>query len=482
MDRERFDALARVLATAGSRRGALGTLLGLAALGGGIDALAKKGGKGRNHGGKSKNRNQKKRRQKERRAREQAAPARCFTGAPCIPGPGANLASCDFEGTNTLAGQNLSGSNLSKANLQDADASGAKLNSANLGGACLVDANLTGATTGSANFTGAIFCRTRMPNGTINNSGCNKGTRCCPTCVPVNDDGCNLGGSCCGGAVCTGGGDGVCTCPSGTILCPDGNCRGCCSVDDCEPIGDICNANGQCRCGMGPVCTGDNVCESGQCVLKVSPADLKGWFFYQDTNSPPTFVEGINNSLGSFVTGPGNPPLGDGSAQISTTGLSRPNLATYQFSGTPLADITQLKFRTYNPSAGNGGPANRSAYLHFNVDFNGSDTWQRRLVFVPRLNGTVIQDTWQQWDAINAGAAQWSYSGPTWPVDGLPGTTLKSWNQIVTQYPGIRIRVTDAFLGLRVGEPYPDGYTENIDSFTFGTSSGVKIFDFEPNP
>lgn len=198
------------------------------------------------------------------------------------------------------------------------------------------------------------------------------------------------------------------------------------------------------------------------------------WFFYNDN------LDVIDNSLGSFVVGPETPPVGMGSAQISTTGTGRPNLATYRFSGTPLADITTLAFSTYNPSAGNGGSAARSGYLHFNVDFNGSDTWQRRLVFVPSLNGTVIQDEWQEWDALNDGNALWLYSGPTWPITGEPGTTPKTWSQILTDYPGVRVRVTDAFMGIRVGEPYPDGYTENIDAFRFGTAAGVTTFDFEP--
>lgn len=219
-------------------------------------------------------------------------------------------------------------------------------------------------------------------------------------------------------------------------------------------------------------------------VTVVTPADMatsiadvvarpQSWLFYNDENDT------IDNTLGSFVVGPATPPLGSGSVQISVTGTQRRNLATYQFSGTALANITELKFSTYNPSAGNGGSANRSGYLHFNVDFNGSDTWQRRLVFVPSQNGTVIQNTWQEWDAIQGGNAQWNYSGPTWPVTGQPGTTLKTWNQILTDYPGVRIRVTDSFLGIRVGEPYADGYTENIDKFVFGTTSGVKTFNFE---
>jgi hypothetical protein len=215
-----------------------------------------------------------------------------------------------------------------------------------------------------------------------------------------------------------------------------------------------------------------------QTTVVVSPESYNGWFFYNDE------TDTIYNSLGSFVVGPGAPVSGVGSAQISVTGTQRRNLATYQFSGTPLADITTLKFTTYNPSAGNGGSATRSAYLNFNADFNGTDTWQRRLVFLPRDNGTVVQNSWQEWDAINGGTALWRYSGATWPAGvgggGEPGTSTKTWAQVLSQYPGVRVRVTDSWLGMRVGEPYADGYTENIDSFKFGTAAGTTTFDFEP--
>ncbi len=209
-------------------------------------------------------------------------------------------------------------------------------------------------------------------------------------------------------------------------------------------------------------------------TVVVTPNAMQNWFFYNDE------TDTIDNTLGSFVVGPGTAPLGSGSVQISVSGTQRRNLATYQFSGTPLGDITALKFSTYNPSAGNGGSANRSGYLQFNVDFDGTDTWQRRLVFVPSQNGTVIQNTWQEWDAINGGNALWGYSGATWPVTGEPGTALKTWDQIVSDYPGVRVRVTDSFVGVRVGEPYLSGYTENIDAFKFGTAAGVTTFDFEP--
>ena len=213
-------------------------------------------------------------------------------------------------------------------------------------------------------------------------------------------------------------------------------------------------------------------------LVTVKPSLLNGWFYYNDE------TDVIDNSLGTFVGGPVSPPSGVGSAQISVTGTQRRNLATYQFSGTPLADIATLKYSTYNPSAGNGGSPNRSGYLQFNVDFNGSDTFQRRLVFLPSDNGTITQNTWKEWDAVNGGNALWRYSGSTWAAGigggGEPGTTTKTWSQILSQYPGVRVRVTDAFMGIRVGEPYSNGYTENIDLFKFGTNAGTTHFDFEP--
>jgi hypothetical protein len=216
----------------------------------------------------------------------------------------------------------------------------------------------------------------------------------------------------------------------------------------------------------------------GAASLTPTP-NLTSWFFYNDE------TDVLDNNLGSFVAGPASPPLGVGSAQISVSGTQRRNLATYRFGGTPLSSIAELKFSTYNPSAGNGGSANRSAYLNFNVDFTGVGTsFQRRLSYVPSSNGAVTQNQWKEWDAIDGGNAKWFYSGPTWPAGigggGEAGTSFKTWSQILSQYPNIRILPTDPFLGIRVGEPYADGYTENIDAFKFGTAAGTTQYNFEP--
>lgn len=201
--------------------------------------------------------------------------------------------------------------------------------------------------------------------------------------------------------------------------------------------------------------------------------DTSKWFFYNDENDT------INSDGGSFVEGPAPAPAGRGSAKISVTGNKRTNLGTVQFGGTKLSDINTLKFSTYNPSADNDGDSNRSGYLLFNIDFDGSDTWQSRLNYVPSENGAVIQDSWQEWDAIDGGSAKWRYSGSNWPTTGEPGETLKTWSQILADYPDAQILPSDPHLGIRVGEPYSK-YTEYVDKFVFGVNGeGTLVFDFE---
>jgi hypothetical protein len=59
---------------------------------------------------------------------------------------------------------------------------GAGFRGANLSGSCFVGANLLNAHLDSAvNLHGSIFCGTRMPDGSMNDSGCAQGTACCPT-------------------------------------------------------------------------------------------------------------------------------------------------------------------------------------------------------------------------------------------------------------------------------------------------------------
>ncbi len=215
--------------------------------------------------------------------------------------------------------------------------------------------------------------------------------------------------------------------------------------------------------------------------LASTPLDgLTKWFMYNDT------ADTIDNTLGSFVIGPGTPPHGRGSIQftLGASPLDRKNIATYQFAGTPIASITQMSFSAYSHS-GVAGPT-ESPFLNFNVDFTGSNTFQGRLVYVPNANGPVPQDTWNTFDVINVGNALWTWShfasnGNKWPDNNT--SQYRTWNEIITAFPNARILSTDGWLGIRVGEPGPTGYTGNVDSFILGTTTGTTttLFDFEPS-
>lgn len=205
--------------------------------------------------------------------------------------------------------------------------------------------------------------------------------------------------------------------------------------------------------------------------------DYSHWFMYNDS------TDAIDNTLGSFVNGPSTPLHGTGSVQF-TLGASpndRKNIATYQFADVALADITDLSFTAYS-SSGIAGP-NESPFLNFNVDFNGTDTWQKRLVYVPSANmQNVPQDTWNTFDTIAGGEGMWTWSGyesngNMWP-DGSTDR-YRSWSDILASFPNASTRTTDSWFGVRVGEPGPTGYTGAVDAITFGTAAGVTTYDFE---
>jgi hypothetical protein len=200
-------------------------------------------------------------------------------------------------------------------------------------------------------------------------------------------------------------------------------------------------------------------------------ADPTKWFMYNDSNDT------IDNTLGSFVAGPSTPIRGTGSVEftLAANPLDRKNIATYKFSGIVLSTITQMSFGAYSHNGSGGAGANESPYLHFNVDFNGTDLWQKRLVYVPSANGSVPQDAWNSFDVINGGNALWTWSGYAANGNKWPDNNVNEYRT----FPGVRVRVTDSWLGVRVGEPGPTGYTGNVDFFSIATGGIPTVYDFE---
>jgi len=88
---------------------------------------------------------------------------------------GGFLEGCNLRGS-ALAGSllraHLKGATLADATLISADLRDADLTDADLSGANLTDVDLTNAITSGTNWEGTTFCRTTMPDRTVNNSGC----------------------------------------------------------------------------------------------------------------------------------------------------------------------------------------------------------------------------------------------------------------------------------------------------------------------
>lgn len=202
------------------------------------------------------------------------------------------------------------------------------------------------------------------------------------------------------------------------------------------------------------------------------------WFMYNDT------LDTIDNTLGNFVVGPGGVLNGTGSIEftLAASPLDRKNIATFQFSGIPLSSISAMSFGVYSYGGTGGAGVSESPYLNFNVDFTGSSgSFQKRLVYVPSGNGPVLQNTWNDNDAIQGGSAKWVYSGATWPApNSQSGATFKTWTQILTDYPDARLLPVGGWLGIRVGEPGPTGYVANVDYFSITVNGAQTTFDFDP--
>jgi hypothetical protein len=294
MDRERFDALARLLATTGPRRAVLGALLGADLLGRNPGALARPGkGKGRKRRGKRRRRN-------GGGGQEPEPPANCCGTEQCAPPEsGSTRSRCDFAGQ-SFVGQDLGGSIFRGidgrlANFIDTDLGGtvfaeaclfaASFRRARLGGstwenACLFAADFTDADLGddADALDEAVLCGTVMPDGSRNDRDCGNLPPCCRgglggsrPCARANDcedlpcfdTACSAGQ--CGYSPVSNG-------PSPNALCD----TRCCNTVCCPSAADVCDRDGRCCSPVNPFACGNNTCALAcgeTCKQCATPAD-----------------------------------------------------------------------------------------------------------------------------------------------------------------------------------------------------------------
>ncbi|GEM_PF-1606975 len=202
----------------------------------------------------------------------------------------------------------------------------------------------------------------------------------------------------------------------------------------------------------------------------VHPADLdsNNWFFYNDSNDQIISSQSMGNY--QFATDPTN---ANQSALKFSDPSNKMDVGTYKFAGTALKDIAKIGYSSYNTS-----PSNAKTYIQFNVDFNGSNTWQNRLTYIPATSNGA----WQQNEGVQNGAGLWQWSKMStgavsaWP-DGA--TTLnRSWSDIVKAFPNARILASDGGLFVRSEA----GSTNYVDKIYLATANLNVNYDFEQLP
>jgi hypothetical protein len=230
---------------------------------------------------------------------------------------------------------------------------------------------------------------------------------------------------------------------------------------------------------------GNNDNDGGQSSNRVvvSPANMHGWAFYDDNTGGPCLVT-VDCRM---VTGPREPPLGVGSAELAANVLTEANhLGLFsRYNGVLFRTVTSLSYWTYRQSPPD--PSVLAIALQFNVDYDLSDantTWQGRVVFEPYLTGaTVRSNKWQRWNA-QAGRGWWS----TEPAAALAANPAAapctqaapcSWAELIAKYPRSGVHQALGKVLLQAGG-FWTLFRGNTDALTIGVAGRSTTYDFEP--
>lgn len=216
----------------------------------------------------------------------------------------------------------------------------------------------------------------------------------------------------------------------------------------------------------------------GQIPDPVAPAPQSDWQPY--LTSPDGFV--------GFVFGPGTPPAGVGSAELSTgtDGAATAELRNPIFAGTRLRDLTCFVYWTYD-RINNGS---QWPFIMLDINYTGGEGVDDLLFFEPTFQnpaggsilcpdqGLPVLDTWQRWNAL--GGCWWSANG----TGGLnPGTGVKPLSHYLAVVPDATIVNFGALGGVRLvhGQASPeDVFDGNVDLASIGVGPTIYTYNFEP--
>ncbi|TMF72944.1 MAG: hypothetical protein E6I18_16500 [Chloroflexi bacterium] len=225
---------------------------------------------------------------------------------------------------------------------------------------------------------------------------------------------------------------------------------------------------------------GQAVAASG--VVVVTPNHMDGWT-----------VDAIGTGNVTFVTGPGTPPVGKGSAQltIGANGDDHASLRNRLYSGTKLTDLTALSYSTYvhstpavpgpnhcDPLTAFGGE--QAVYVLLNIDNDNDGIADDFIFFEPTYTAPFSCDTWNSWDTLAPTSKWWSASDP---VFAPPGAPLAAYELAHPNATIVNSSTGQGGVRLSSGEGAPswNNFIGNTDALTIGVAGkGTTTYDFEP--
>jgi hypothetical protein len=221
-------------------------------------------------------------------------------------------------------------------------------------------------------------------------------------------------------------------------------------------------------------------------VVTVTPSVPDGWTYQVVDDDSDTVTTGST----SIVTGPGTPPMGDGSLQFNVGAEGEDGVQARQsgYDGQFLRDLAALEYSTYIQTPGSGGQA---PYLILDVDLNNDGTRDDLWFFEPVYQDAVfcpenpqpalVTGAWQTWEATNGCWYSLFGTAGTGPgANAAPLATLLDAEpdaRLSTNISGGSFRVVTGF-----GAGAWTNFVGNADAVNIGFQSTSTTFDFEPVP
>jgi hypothetical protein len=214
-------------------------------------------------------------------------------------------------------------------------------------------------------------------------------------------------------------------------------------------------------------------------LVVVVPAAMHGWSFTQGTTGQSC----TDASACRLMNGPGTPPLGTGSAELTATSRSATALAYHGHGGTPLERITSLRYSVYRADTENDAVMT----LQLSVDLDASRRTEGNVVHVvlePRASGSDRMRP-HEWHSVDAMAGSWWTDHQGKPgndeTKGHPCVRARpcSWGALLARYPNMALHSAEPTV-LLVARG--DVFRGNIDDVIIGIDGQNTTFDFELVP